>query len=496
MALFAVVICAVLLLLPAGSDAEPEVLYDDQVNLTPGTTVYCTPNSGIRYCIDNMSLYGALATSAAERGLIFSVEDRSWNPRLHSQVVSEIAGYRETEGMEWNCTVNGEPVLLSSAEDGICSHILKDGDDVIVFYGKKGSGSDEAGALLRLRVHSLSGHGDATETWNLALKGVSETSTGPGMYASALRCHGEAYTDADGAVWSGVPVWFYIGLVDGEESPHHPMLSSHLAASGYLVRFAAADGTTLTLNSTDLVRNNDYLLAYMKDEEILSGDPTLGPLVLTGAGMDGQIFGGVTVIDLIGFEKPPAPPEVRIVRYARDGVTTVSETAVNTSWMGKHLEVLGHETNPYRFQGPTFDPEDLWNPDENKNLVKIEDAVLGTRLSDLCDLIGGMAPGEEVRLTASDGYVTELAYENLYEPTPRQGEAVLTWWSAGAGYAPAYRDGPRLFFLAPDHTFGNEDMRLCLKNTSWTHYWTEGVQYPSAAGVSVRGVVEVAILPA
>ncbi|MBP2146939.1 hypothetical protein J2129_002393 [Methanofollis sp. W23] len=472
------------------------MLYDGQVNLTAGTILYSAPNSGIQYCVENTTLYGALAASTAEKGLVLSVEDQDWNPRLHSQVMTEIAGYRETKEMEWNCTVNDAPVLLSSAEDGVCSHLLNDGDDVVVFYGTKGCRSDEADALLHLKVHTLSGHDDTTETWTLALRGVSEMATGPAMYASALRCHGGAYTDANGVTWSGVPVWFYIGLVDGEESPHHPMLSSHLAASGYQVRFTAADDSTLTLNSTDLVRNDTYLLAYMKDGELLSGDPGLGPLALTGAGMHGQVFGGVAAIELTGFEKPPAPPEVRIVRYAGDGVTPVNETVVNTSWMETHFEALGDEKDPYRFQGPTFDPEDLWNPAENKNLVKIEDAVLGTRISDLCDLIGGMSPGEQIRLRASDGYMTELTYENIYAPAPRQGEAVLAWWSARSGYAPAYRDGPRLFFLPQDHTFGNEDMRLCLENTSWTHYWTEGIQYPSAAGVSVRGIVEVAILPA
>lgn len=107
-----------------------------------------------------------------------------------------------------------------------------------------------------------------------------------------------------------------------------------------------------------------------------------------------------------------------------------------------------------------------------------------------------MRPGERLRLTASDGYVTELTYANIYDPPEKQGEAILSWWSQRQGYAPDYQDGPRLFFLAPDHTFGNEDMRLCIPEDAWTHYWTEGVQFPAASGLSIRGVAEVAILPA
>jgi len=488
-------LAAVLALPEAGGLSGPAVLYDGPVNISAGTAVFTAAGSNVQYCVENESLYGVLTAVCLEEGLSCTVSDQDWNPRLHSQVVEEVGGFSECNSTAWNCTVNGVPVLLSSAEDGVITHHVSDGDRVVFFYGPEGCGPDDADAVIRVVPHIEEGSESATDNRTLALSGVSAYSITPDIYREALLCHGRSYTDADGLLWSGVPVWFFIGCVDGRESPHHPMLSSSLASAGYNVTFTGRDGAVCTMNSTVLVRSNDYLIAYMKDGVSLENGPA-GPFVLVGPGMGERTFGGVVSLVLSGYDRPPAAPAVTIRRYAADGQTVLNETTVDTAYMEANLPVLGNETVPYRIQGPTFDKNDLWNPAEDKNPAKVEDTVLGTAIRDLCDLVGGMNPGDRVLLSASDGYTTELQYENIYAPLPEQGEAVLSWWSAREGYAPDYSDGPRLFFLAPDHVFGNENMQNCLAEESWVYYWTGGVQYPSAAGTSVRGVDHLSILPA
>jgi len=68
-------------------------------------------------------------------------------------------------------------------------------------------------------------------------------------------------------------------------------------------------------------------------------------------------------------------------------------------------------------------------------------AVKGTDLADLCDLVGGMGPGEMVRVRAEDGFTKDFGYRNVYSPPARQGPIVLTWWKADEGYVPEYREG-------------------------------------------------------
>ena len=91
-------------------------------------------------------------------------------------------------------------------------------------------------------------------------------------------------------------------------------------------------------------------------------------------------------------------------------------------------------------------------------------AVKGTNLKDLCDLVGGMAPGDVMKIKADDGLTKIFAYENVYTPTPREGPMVIAWYHDKEGYVPEYRTGMRLIFFADNstnpwgiHAFGNYD---------------------------------------
>ena len=182
-------------------------------------------------------------------------------------------------------------------------------------------------------------------------------------------------------------------------------------------------------------------------------------------------------------------------------MTVAESVTVNVSWMEAHLPVMGDGVTPYLFQGPTFDPADLWNPAESLNVAKINETVKGTAILDLVELVGGMHPGDEVQVRAADGFRKRLGYANVYAPPARQGPPVLAWWNARNGYA--WPESMRLFFLADTssnaggrHVFGNEDMRQCLAPAYWHHFYGDGVNYPSAAGLSVATVARLEVFPA
>ncbi len=192
---------------------------------------------------------------------------------------------------------------------------------------------------------------------------------------------------------------------------------------------------------------------------------------------------------------------LELIRYSWDNTSVAESTTVNVSWMKIHLPVMGDETTHYHFQGPTFVSTDLWNPSENVNLDKINETIQGTAVRDLCDLVGGMRPGDEVQVRAADGFKKRLNYTNIYSPHPRQGPPVLAWWNGREGEA--YRDGMRLFFLADTstnskgwHVFGNDDMRICLSPSYWHYFWDGEANYPSAAGLSISHVARLEIFPA
>ncbi|MDN7025602.1 PEGA domain-containing protein [Methanoculleus sp. FWC-SCC1] len=192
-----------------------------------------------------------------------------------------------------------------------------------------------------------------------------------------------------------------------------------------------------------------------------------------------------------------ATTEVHVLRYAADGVTVLAETTVDYRWMEENLPVLGDGETHYYHQGPIFSG-DPWNPAEDTNVrEKDMGAVKGTNLADLCDLVGGMAAEETVRVKASDGFSKTFPYRNVYRPEPRQGPMVVAWYRADAGYVPMYREGMRLVFFADTsvnpwgiHAFGVADMQACFDPDYWYFFQPD---IPTTTGLSAQYISEIAV---
>ncbi|MEA1909302.1 MAG: Ig-like domain-containing protein [Euryarchaeota archaeon] len=180
---------------------------------------------------------------------------------------------------------------------------------------------------------------------------------------------------------------------------------------------------------------------------------------------------------------------VRVVKYASDETTVLNETTVTYGWMETNLPVYGDGDTHYFHQGPIFDsPPGPWDENETANL-KDKGAVKGTDVRDLCDLVGGMSAGDEIKIRASDGFSKRFGYENVYNPPSGQGPIVLCWYMDGT-YVPDYNDGMQIVFFADNHIFGNRDMHECMASEYRYNYSSD---YPSANGLSVRYVSGVAV---
>jgi PKD repeat protein len=194
-----------------------------------------------------------------------------------------------------------------------------------------------------------------------------------------------------------------------------------------------------------------------------------------------------------------------VVRYGWDNRTVAESVTVDIAWMEAHLPVMGDGVTPYYFQGPTFAPANLWDPAEAINVdsatIKINETIRGTAIRDLVDLVGGVHPGDEVQVRAADGFRKRFGYSNVETPLARQGPPVIAWWNARDGYA--WSSSMRLFFLADTssnpygrHIFGNEDMRQCMAQKYWHYLSSDGINYPSASGLSVATIAYIEVFPA
>jgi hypothetical protein len=126
--------------------------------------------------------------------------------------------------------------------------------------------------------------------------------------------------------------------------------------------------------------------------------------------------------------------------------------------------------------------------------------VKGTNLKDLCDLVGGMEPGDEIKIKAEDGLSRRFSYENVYEYSPREGPMGIVWYKDGLYPDTGYSEGMRLVWFADTsvnpwglHVFGNNDWRLAADSQYWYYYQSGSEKYPTTTGLSIQKVSELSI---
>lgn len=363
-------------------------------------------------------------------------------------------------------------------------------------------GGSAVGNVARITLPELLTPPAAPGSWNLTLKGKITDVFSQAEFEAGLACprsgHNVEWTDKDGNVWSGMPLWFLAGWVD-DRQPH--AFDFTQSQAGYTILVKAGDGYTKEFSSQDVANSSNYIIANRFNGKPLTSS---GPLRLVGPGvtradgtLSGHSVGNVTEIELIEFGTVLPIPELRIVKYGADQTTIVQERTLDYTWLEKNLPVIGDGKTVYRYEGITNNPNDVWDKAETyPGGFKIENAIKGTRLRDICELVGGMGSGTEIVLVAKDGYETTLPYSSIY-PDPavqaRQGDAVLAWWADGK-YVPEYADGMRLFFTpGGDHVYGQWDMHETLPEKYWHYYYQDNIQYPSCAGLSAKYITEIKI---
>jgi hypothetical protein len=197
---------------------------------------------------------------------------------------------------------------------------------------------------------------------------------------------------------------------------------------------------------------------------------------------------------------------ITVTKYDVDGTTILAQETLTYEEMEAQLPVQGDGVTQYYYQGPTFDPDNIWDPDETVNL-KNKGAVKGTDIKDLVELVGGAADGDQIEIKAIDGYGEKFQYDNIYNPQPRQGKMIVAWYTKNAGdgtplypdgaYVPTFGDGMQLVFMAEttnaagQHVFGHDDMRSTLPEANWHYFYDGPITYASANGLAIKTISEI-----
>lgn len=253
------------------------------------------------------------------------------------------------------------------------------------------------------------------EEWKIDMEGAIKYSVDRGSFESCAtaKCHQATWTDDHAQTWLGVPLYLMLGEVDDEIKHDDNAYNKDLAAAGYTIDIIAADGYTVTLDSTKVDGNKEILIAYtMNDNPLTEKD---FPLKLVGAGLDKkEMVGGIAKIVL-----HIDPIEVAAEPVATEAAATPEPPAMEPTAEAPSAEVDSSVT--LEFSGMVKTPLTWTIADlQAMEVVKVtvdgpkegkKTNAEGVRLSILLGLVSPKDTAKTLVIKASDGYLAEVSLE-------------------------------------------------------------------------------------
>ena len=339
-----------------------DTLYDGTVTLTTGETftkqAYNNATGGL-YTINRTTPLGALDKVATQEGFTYNVTDKRWQ---YDQVllVDDIGSYIRKSPGYWYAYVNGVyKDGFGNNANGLNVIELANNDQVNFYYAPTND-PPNATAVVKIKVSIGTQPTDAD--WNLLLSGAKNTTISKTFFEQGLACpssgHQVNWTDGEGNVWSGVPLWFLVGMVDDnpDVGPYHYNFNDSIAAQGYSIKVSSGDGWDTTLSSQAIAGNDSYIVANTLNGKPLPTNLTNGklswPLHLKGSAVfGGQQVGNITKIELSGLPQPPTEWTLTLEGDVTDTITqsyfieaiachhnvTWTDAATGTVWQGVSL---------------------------------------------------------------------------------------------------------------------------------------------------------------
>ena len=201
------------------------------------------------------------------------------------------------------------------------------------------------------------------------------------------------------SVWAATS-WYLIGRVDDATDTHKGDAFSDAAAdAGYEVQIIASDGYTATFTAEETRRNNNLLVAYKLNGEVLTDDDW--PLKLVGSAVDKKrSVGGIATIKIV-FPGSETPSATTPVDEGPVVLTLTSGTQTKTFSMAalKALPELSGFGGTKNKQGVVNGP------------VQYK----GVSLVDLLNQVGGISDGKSVKVIAADGYSRTITYTQIMQ---------------------------------------------------------------------------------
>jgi hypothetical protein len=186
--------------------------------------------------------------------------------------------------------------------------------------------------------------------------------------------------------------------------------------------------------------------------------------------------------------------EITVISYSHDNSNILNEKTISLDEIKNSMAAVGGADGiVLKFQGPTFEQDNLWDPEQTVNIDGLQATVIGVPVSELLAFADVSSDAANITFVASDGYKKTLPADIFFNTPKEQGEAIIAYWYADEEDFES--SGFRLFFNAPDGIYGNNDMKETLPEAYWHWYFDAASQtrYPSAKGLSAMQITNIDI---
>jgi len=317
---------------------------------------------------------------------------------------------------------NGEFVTYDPATGDEIAHLAP--LQVLIAYEENGEPLDpEEDGALRLVVVSdsnlqvVDGHWsvkwvnritvkEAVEDWTVEFVGAITEPMDRATFESgaAENCHQESWTDEEGHVWTGIPLFYLLGRVDDEVKHGDDAYRDDLARAGYTIDVIAVDGYRVTLDSSLVTRNDNIIVAYLMDGQPL--DEANFPLRLVGPDLDkSQMVGAIAQV-VINF------PEGQGQGSGEAEATAQRQELAIAGPADAVLTVKGCDGTEATLTMADLEAMNVVNTTV-EHPKKGEMSVTGVPLADVLALVTVSDQAKNVSFISSDGYTVEVPLEDL-----------------------------------------------------------------------------------
>lgn len=253
----------------------------------------------------------------------------------------------------------------------------------------------------------------AVAEWTLHLEGaiIEEMDRNTFESGASPSCHLEEWTDADGHVWGGIPLYYLVGRVDDVTSKHEgDAFNDELANQGYTIDIVASDGYKATLDIAQVKRNKGIIVANTMDGEPL-GEKDY-PLRLVGAELSKKEMVGTIAQIVLSIPLAPSTPEATLATFPTAAPDVAAEPGKAPEMKAGWVHVWGKVTTPTAFDLPMM---------QQIGLVKLTaehpkkgpQEYEGVRLNELIAKTAPQAGVSQVLFTAGDGYTVQVPYADI-----------------------------------------------------------------------------------